>query len=129
MANVDHVTCPCCGHLAFQRRGDYEICPICFWEDDLVQIADPWFRGGANKPNLFEAQRNYSEFGATERRYMSNVRLPNVSVDRPPQWRPVIEIDRERATTPRQIEEERALGKNIPYEYWLRAIVTECDNQ
>lgn len=26
--------CPCCGYRTLRERGDYEICKICFWEDD-----------------------------------------------------------------------------------------------
>ncbi|MFF1770133.1 CPCC family cysteine-rich protein [Streptomyces sp. NPDC058249] len=26
--------CPCCGFLTLDERGSYEICPVCFWEDD-----------------------------------------------------------------------------------------------
>ncbi len=26
--------CPCCSFLTLSGRGDYEICPVCFWEDD-----------------------------------------------------------------------------------------------
>ncbi|NJP26805.1 hypothetical protein FLW53_21955 [Microbispora sp. SCL1-1] len=26
--------CPCCGFLALNVRGGYEICPVCFREDD-----------------------------------------------------------------------------------------------
>ena len=40
-------TCACCGYQTIEAKGDYEICPICFWEDDPVQEADPWFEGGA----------------------------------------------------------------------------------
>jgi hypothetical protein len=39
--------CACCGFLVLDERGSYAICPICFWEDDIVQIADPWCEGGA----------------------------------------------------------------------------------
>ena len=27
-------TCPCCGYPTINGRGHYEICPLCFWEDD-----------------------------------------------------------------------------------------------
>lgn len=26
--------CPCCGYMTLDRRGAYDICPVCFWEDD-----------------------------------------------------------------------------------------------
>jgi len=29
--------CPCCGYLVFtEPPGSYDICSICFWEDDPV---------------------------------------------------------------------------------------------
>ena len=28
------VLCPCCGLPTLPSRGNYEICPICWWEDD-----------------------------------------------------------------------------------------------
>jgi hypothetical protein len=26
--------CPCCGYYTLDGRGGYDICPVCFWEDD-----------------------------------------------------------------------------------------------
>lgn len=26
--------CPCCGYLTLDERGEFEICNVCFWEDD-----------------------------------------------------------------------------------------------
>lgn len=26
--------CPCCQYKTLTERGQYEICPVCFWEDD-----------------------------------------------------------------------------------------------
>lgn len=26
--------CPCCGYRTIKERGWYEICPVCYWEDD-----------------------------------------------------------------------------------------------
>ncbi|MBW4450056.1 MAG: hypothetical protein KME38_25295 [Spirirestis rafaelensis WJT71-NPBG6] len=26
--------CPCCSYKTLLERGGYEICPVCFWEDD-----------------------------------------------------------------------------------------------
>jgi hypothetical protein len=114
------IACPCCGHLVFGRRGDYEICPICYWEDDLVQIADPWFAGGANRPSLEAAQQIFVAFGAMEERFTASVRRPHADDAIDPNWRPVSEADRAYATTPREIEALREAGKTVPYEYWLR---------
>lgn len=26
--------CPCCDYLTLPNRGNYDVCPVCFWEDD-----------------------------------------------------------------------------------------------
>ena len=83
-------TCPCCGYQTLTSRpGNYDICHVCFWEDDSVQLLDPWFPGGANKVSLVEAQRNYAQHGVSELRFKSNVKglLPGDTRD--PTWRPV----------------------------------------
>ena len=67
--------CPCCGHLVFEEPpGSYDICSICFWEDDDVQLRWPDMAGGANTSSLIESQRNFAEFGAVERRSVEYVR-------------------------------------------------------
>jgi hypothetical protein len=73
--------CPCCGHRTLDdlSPGSYEICPVCFWEDDLIQFEDPAFRGGANRVSLTEARRNYAQFGACDRQALTYVRPPNPS--------------------------------------------------
>ena len=47
---------------------------ICFWEDDLSQ---PRFvmMGGADLP-LIKAQKNYTAFGASEKRFLHHARDP-----------------------------------------------------
>ncbi len=113
-------TCPCCGYKVFEERGNYEICPICYWEDDDVQLADPWFEGGANTPSLVAAQKNYTKFGSMEQRFQKNTRKATESDEKDSEWRPVDDSDREFITSPREIEEEQKNYKSIPYEYWKR---------
>ena len=75
------VACPCCGYLSLSEPGAFEICGICFWEDDGQTAANAGeVRGGPNGDlSLARAQENYRAFGACERRYLVNVRLPAVS--------------------------------------------------
>ncbi|NIF43775.1 hypothetical protein F3J14_23415 [Burkholderia sp. Tr-862] len=70
--------CECCGHRTLRDLcpGSYEVCPVCFWEDDLIQTRDPHFVGGANRPSLLEARRNYEMIGACEERALPHVRRP-----------------------------------------------------
>lgn len=70
--------CRCCGFLTLEEEpnGSYEICPVCYWEDDPVQSRDPNFSGGANKPSLNEARRNFGQLGVSEARFGSHVRPP-----------------------------------------------------
>jgi Cysteine-rich CPCC len=48
--NPELYPCPCCGYrtLPQEAGGTYALCPICFWEDDGVQLDDPDYEGGAN---------------------------------------------------------------------------------
>ncbi len=49
--------CPSCGFLVFSEQNEsYEICEICGWEDDPVQLKYPDMRGGANTKSLKEHQ-------------------------------------------------------------------------
>ncbi|MBA3834006.1 MAG: hypothetical protein H0X34_19375 [Chthoniobacterales bacterium] len=70
--------CPCCGCKTLRGRGGFEICPVCFWEDDGQDDHDADdVRGGPNKElSLSQARRNYREFGASDRRDLSHVRQP-----------------------------------------------------
>jgi len=51
--------CPCCGQATLGEIGAYESCPVCLWEDDPVQSADPKYAGGANQLSLEEARQKY----------------------------------------------------------------------
>ncbi len=70
--------CLCCGYatLSSEPPGTFEICPVCFWEDDHVQAANPKLAGGANEPSLEEARRNFQTFGASSREFIMRVRRP-----------------------------------------------------
>ncbi|GAA3630810.1 hypothetical protein GCM10022223_55840 [Kineosporia mesophila] len=87
--------CPCCGHLVFgEPPGSYNICPVCFWEDDVVQLRYPDHVGGANALSLVEAQRCYIQFGAMERRFMTHGRPAAADEPLDDGWRPMGEADR-----------------------------------
>ena len=70
--------CPCCGYYTLEERAGegYGVCEVCFWEDDIVQLEDPNFEGGANRPSLIEARKNFKEFGASEWEMVPYVREP-----------------------------------------------------
>ena len=60
------VTCPVCGKYEFFDEGDYDVCPVCFWENDPIQYDDPDYEGGANEMSLNQARKSYKE-GKAER--------------------------------------------------------------
>jgi len=35
---VEKYTCPCCGYKTLDDEHEYEICPICYWEDDYLNL-------------------------------------------------------------------------------------------
>ncbi len=86
----DVFPCVCCGYLVLSEApGSYDICPICFWEDDLVQLRWPDFGGGANRYSLIEAQQSFRLHGVSEMRLLRFVRPPSQGESREAGWRPV----------------------------------------
>ncbi|GAB7006957.1 hypothetical protein JCM18899A_44300 [Nocardioides sp. AN3] len=81
--------CPCCGHLTLpQGPGDYELCPICFWEDDGGQLRYPLSPDGANGISLAEAQQVYRRLGAMDQVFKRKVRKPRQDEPVDEGWRP-----------------------------------------
>jgi hypothetical protein len=78
MPDLARHPCPCCGYLTLPEAptGTYEICPVCFWEDDNVRFDDPDHEGGANQVSLNQARKNFREHGVSEIRLKPHVRPP-----------------------------------------------------
>lgn len=70
--------CPCCGFLTLSKEppGTFEICPVCYWEDDYVQYNNPNLTGGANKESLNQARQNFKKFRASSKKVLKFVRQP-----------------------------------------------------
>lgn len=87
--------CPCCGYLTLSGPpGSYEICDVCWWEDDAVQLRYPEYRGGANAPSLIDAQTNFRQYGASDLQLSSHTRQPNETDVMDPGWR-MIDLGRD----------------------------------
>lgn len=90
--------CPCCGCRTLDERGAYDICPVCFWEDDAyIVMCDGKLKGlrfegelrdedvldvpsGANHGlTLREGRENYRRLGACEESMRMHVRKPRRS--------------------------------------------------
>ena len=69
--------CPCCCCKTLDGRGGFDICPVCFWEDDGQDDYDADdVRGGPNGAlSLTEARANYQKFSACDERSIAHVRL------------------------------------------------------
>jgi hypothetical protein len=79
--------CPSCGFEVFSEPpGSFEICEVCGWEDDHVQLRFPALRGGANKLSLAEHQDRTLA-----------VLLPSISLAkgfrRANSWRPLLPVE------------------------------------
>jgi hypothetical protein len=70
--------CACCGFLTMseQECGSFEICPVCYWEDDNVQFNNIDYEGGANEESLREARNNFKKFKACSSYFIKKVRPP-----------------------------------------------------
>ncbi|TKK91584.1 hypothetical protein FDA94_02065 [Herbidospora galbida] len=88
--------CSCCGYRTLKDGpGSYLICPICFWEDDPLQLRWPLMDDGANGVSLVQAQRNFIRFAAGEERFLPRVRPPSEAETVPDGWRIIdLTVDR-----------------------------------
>ena len=69
--------CPCCGYAVLTAAGAYEVCPLCFWEDDGQDGAQAVASvGGPNRISLEQARVNVLMFGAADRANLGSVRAP-----------------------------------------------------
>lgn len=85
---MSNYPCPCCGYKVFGREpGNHEVCPICHWEDNLVQLRFPTMPGAANVVSLADGQKNFAAFGAAEKRYIRDVRAPTGEDEHDKGWR------------------------------------------
>ena len=65
--------CPCCDYLSLPQNGNYNICPICFWEDDGISIDSENSYSGPNHMSIFEGRENFIKYGACEERCLKFV--------------------------------------------------------
>ena len=77
--------CPSCGYKTLPGRGGYDLCPVCWWEDDGGK---PWEYSGPNGRTLVEAQQGYLAARRPYRLRPGKVRSPKRHEARDPDWRP-----------------------------------------
>ena len=68
--------CPCCDYVSLPDRGSYAICPICFWEDDGLDLQRLDAHSGPNHITLREGRANFAKFGACDEKAKLNVCSP-----------------------------------------------------
>ena len=76
--------CKCCGYYTLMEQpvdpkkhpGTFEICHVCYWEDDSIQYMNPEYSGGANRVSLNQAKINFKKFGAVEYDMIKYTRKP-----------------------------------------------------
>lgn len=66
--------CDCCDYFSIPHGNDYEICPICFWEQDALGVLEPGEPSGANHGlSLREGRKNFHLLGACAATFKANV--------------------------------------------------------
>lgn len=71
---IERYKCPCCGYYTLCSKGLYDICPVCFWEDE--DIENPNEYNECNRVSLNQARKNYLKFGSCEKNMKKYVRKP-----------------------------------------------------
>lgn len=79
-------TCFICGYRTLDARCDWDICPICFWEDD-VWVENEDDSSPANGMTVSEAQARFIQIGAVSEDMVQHVRAPGPEDEKDPQWK------------------------------------------
>jgi hypothetical protein len=63
--------CPCCGYPTLMDRGGFEVCWVCYWEDDGQDdpYADQVWGGPNGSLSLSEAREKYEQDAASGKSY------------------------------------------------------------
>lgn len=99
-------TCPACGYKTLDDPpGHHDICAVCRWQDDPVQLMYPTLAGGANKYSLWDAQhRSFIE---------------PTDYDKDPAWRPLREDELKEGGPADGESYFAAMCSAEPRPYWL----------
>ena len=109
-----NIACPSCGFLTVDEDayGTYNICGVCGWEDDQLQLANPCSGGGANSESLYESQLNALRDVPLEIKEYKGIQRSTI-------WRPLNKKEIEGFSA--QAKESLWSNKGILYEsevYW-----------
>ena len=86
----ERYTCPCCGYRTLtEGPGAYDLCPVCFWEDDGMHQDEVASLEGPNGMTLAEGQRLYRRYGTSVLHALGKVRPPAADETRDRDWRPL----------------------------------------
>lgn len=53
--------CPVCGNYEFERENNFEICAVCGWENDGIQMDDQDEEDCANEMSLNQARMAWAK--------------------------------------------------------------------
>ena len=108
--------CPACGYLTFaEPPGSYDVCEVCGWEDDALQLEfATTLAGGANVTTLAEAQQAFARRSMRVARKHPGADVPRA---RDPSWRP-IDVARDRFPAWSERAAARASASDESLYYW-----------
>lgn len=66
------LNCRCCDNKTIKEYNNYQICPICFWEDDGT--TDENIYSGVNHLFLKDAKLNFITIGVCSEDYLKHVK-------------------------------------------------------
>jgi len=65
------ISCPCCCYKTLDTRGDYDICKVCYWEDDGNDDLNAYSQ--VNRMALIAAKENFRKFGVSDEGFLDLV--------------------------------------------------------